>query len=157
MKRVSLRHAYAGATLATLFVGLSAEPALGHVDVQPRLVEQGRSTDLRVELPQLRPGVPPNGLVVEGPGVEVLSVRKQANKGLETVWAVRLRASGQPGNAPLVLRALYPGGGSVEVDAAVTVVPAPAGGGFPWAGVIVGAGLAAGFAVIALLVARRKA
>ena len=157
MKRVSLRHANVGATLATLFVALSAEPALAHVDVQPRLVEQGRSTDLRVELPQLRPGAPPKGLEVEGPGVEVLFVRKQASKRLETVWTVRLRASGQPGNVPLVLRALYPAGGSVEVDAAVIVVRAPAGAGFPWPGVIVGAGLAAGFLVIALLVARRKA
>ena len=76
---------------------------------------------------------------------------------MESLWTVRLRANGPPGNLPLVLRALYPGGRSVEVDAAVTLVPAPEGAGFPWPGVIAGAGLAAGIAVAALLVVRRKA
>jgi hypothetical protein len=157
VKRWSLRLAYVGATLATLQAALSAEPALAHVDVRPRLVEQGRITDVRVELPPLQAGSAPSGLAVEGPGIEVLSVRRQAYPPPETVWTVRLRANGPPGNVPIVIRALYSGGGSVEVDAALTVVPAPEGAGFPWAGVIAGTGLAAGFAAVALLVARRKA
>ena len=140
-----------------LFVALSAEPAQAHVDVQPGLVREGTITDLRIELPQLRPGGPPTGLEVEGRGVEMLSVGEQAKKGLESVWTVRLRANGPPGNVPLLLRALYPDGSAVEVDATVTVVPAPEGAAFPWPAVIVGAGLAASVALLALLVARRKA
>ena len=157
VKRLSLRHAYAGTTLATLLLALSGEPALAHVNVQPSLVEEGAVTDVRVELPPLQGGRPPSGLEVEGPGIHVLAIRQQANVGSESVWTVRLRADGESGSTPIVLRALYPGGGAVEVDAALTVVPGPEGSGFPWPGVIVGTALAAGFAVVALLVARRKA
>ena len=87
----------------------------------------------------------------------MLAVREQAQVDSESVWTVRLRANGPPGNVPVVLRALYPRGSSVDVDAALTVVPGPDGSGFPWPGVIVGTALAAGFAVVALLVARKKA
>jgi hypothetical protein len=157
VKRLSLRLAYAGTTVATLFLVVSGEPALAHVNVQPSLVEGGVITDVRVELPPLQGGRPPSGLEVEGPGIQVLAIRQQANAGPESVWTVRLRADGQAGNTPIVLRTLYPGGSAVEVDAALTVVPGPEGSSFPWPGVIVGAALAGGFAVVALLVARRKA
>ena len=150
VKRWSLRSAYASATLAALIAALSAEPALAHLDIRPSLVEHGVPTEIRVELPQLRPGAPPDKL-------EVLATREQGQVGSDSVWTVRLRANGPPGNVPVVLRALYPDSSSVEVDAALTVVPGPEGSGFPWPGVIVGAALAAGFAVVALLVARRKA
>jgi hypothetical protein len=138
-------------------VALSAEPATAHVNVSPSLVQQGVVTDVHVELPQLRPGGPPNGLELAGDQVEVLATREQGKRGSESVWTVRLRANAAPGNVPIVLRARYPDGSSVEVDAALTVVPGPEEAGFPWAGVIVGAGLAAGFAAVALVVARRKA
>ena len=36
-----------------------AQPALAHLDIRPTLVEQGVVTDVRIELPQLRPGPPP--------------------------------------------------------------------------------------------------
>ena len=58
---------------------------------------------------------------------------------------------------PIVLRAIFPDGEAVEVDSALTVVPAAAGEPFPVVGVIVGALLAVGFAAAALLLARRKA
>ena len=157
MKRWSLRHAYVATTLATLLAALSAQPAWAHLSVQPSLLQQGTVTDVRVELPPLRPGGPPSALEVEGEEIEVLAVRDQGAVGSDSVWTVRLRANGPTGNVPIVLRALYSGGGSVEVDAALTVVPGLEGSGFPWPGVIVGAALAAGFAVVALLVARRKA
>ena len=138
-------------------MALSAEPSWAHVSVQPSLVQQGTITDVRVELPQLRPGGPPNGLELEGEALEVLAVREQVQVDSETVWTVRLQANGPTGDVPVVLRALYPGGSSVDVDAALTVVPGPEGSGFPWPGVIVGTALAAGFAVVALLVVRQKA
>ena len=42
----------------------------------------------------------------------------------ETAWSVRLRATGATGAVPVVLRAIYPDGRSVEVDQQLTVVPA---------------------------------
>ena len=136
---------------------MSAQPALAHVDVRPTLVEQGSLAELRVELPSLRPGPRPERLELEGRGVEVLAVRMQAISGPETVWTVRLRANGPPGVTPLVLRAVYADGKSVEVDQQLTVVPAPEGAGFPWPGVVVGALLAVAFAGAGLYLARRKA
>ncbi len=136
---------------------MSAQPALAHVDVRPRLVEQGSLAELRVELPSLRPGPRPERLELEGPGVEVLAIRMQAPTGPETVWTVRIRANGPPGVTPLVLRAVYADGRSVEVDQTLTVLPAPEGAGFPWPGVVVGALLAVAFAGTGLYLARRKA
>lgn len=136
---------------------MSAQPALAHVDVRPTLVEQGSLAELRVELPPLRPGPRPERLELEGQGIEVLAVRMQAVSGPETVWTVRLRANGPPGVTPLVLRAVYADGKSVEVDQQLTVVPAPEGAGFPWPGVVVGALLAVAFAGAGLYLARRKA
>ena len=54
-------------------------------------------TDIRVELPQLRPGPPPRRLEVEGDGIEVLSADLQGTSGSDTVWNVRLRATAEPG------------------------------------------------------------
>jgi hypothetical protein len=134
-----------------------AEPALAHVDVRPRLVEQGTLAELRVELPPLRPTGQPDRLEVEGLGIQVLSVRDQGRSGTDTVWTVRIRANGAPGVTPIVLRALYPDGRSVEVDQQLTVVPAQEGGGFPWLGLVAAVVLAVAFAALALRVARRKA
>ena len=140
-----------------LFMALTAEPALAHVDVRPNLIEEGAITDVRVELPPLAGGRPPSGLEVVGDGIEVLAVREQPAAGSDSVWTVRLRAKGTTGDVPIVLRALYPGGSSVDVDAGLTVVPGPETSSFPWPAVVVGVLLAAGFAVVALVVARRKA
>ena len=57
---------------------------------------------------------------------------------------------------PLVLRAVYDDGRSVEVDQQLTVVPAE-GSSFPWPAVAVGAVLAVAFAAVSLRLARRKA
>jgi hypothetical protein len=140
--------------LSALLLG---QPAAAHVDVRPGVVEQGAVAELRVELPQLREGPGPERLVVEGAGIEVLSTGLQERFGPETRWLVRLRAHGPPGRVPIVLRAIFPDGRAVEVDSALTVVPAAADEPFPVAGVIVGVLLAVGFAAAALRLARRKA
>ena len=157
MNRCSLRPAYVGATLAALLTFLSAQPALAHLDIRPSLVEQGAATDVRVELPQLRPGPPPSKLEVEGNGVEVLSARLQGTSGSDSVWDVRLKATAEPGVVPIVLRAVYAGGTSVAVDQQLTVAPASERSGFPWLVAVVAALLGVGLAVISLRVARRKA
>jgi hypothetical protein len=156
VNRCPLRAAYVGATLSTLLALVTAEGAWAHVDVQPRLVEQGVITQLRVELPQLRPGPAPQRIEVEGAGLEVLSTRPQGRKGSETVWSVRVRASGPPGQVPLTLRAVYAGGEAVEVKNSLTVVPAPEASSFPWAVVAVGTLLALALAFVLLRLARRR-
>jgi hypothetical protein len=124
--------------------------------VQPRLVEQGEVTQLRVELPRLRPGPAPQRIEVEGAGIDVLSTRLQGKKGSETVWSVRMRATGPPGQVPLILRAVYSGGEAVEVKNSLTVVPAPEASSFPWAVVAGGTLLALALAFAALRLARRR-
>jgi len=164
MKWTPLRTACVGATIATLLALLLAQPALAHVDVRPRLVEQGKATQLRVELPQLRAGPPPVRLEVEGPGVTVLNSSLQGIAGAETVWNVRVRVSPAvpAGDLLLVLRAFFADGKSVEVDGSITVVPgveeAPqeASGAFPWLGVAIGVTLAIALAASVLLLARRR-
>jgi hypothetical protein len=140
---------------------LLTEPALGHVDVRPRLVEFGTPTTLRVELPQLRPGPAPVRLEVKGAGVTVLSSSLQGFAGSETRWNVRVRVNPAvpPGDLPLKLRAVFADGVSVEQDGAITVVPpaSEAAGAFPWLGVAVGVALALGFGIAVLLLARRRA
>ena len=84
VNRWPLRTVYATTTLATLFALLAGQPAWAHVDVQPRLVERGAATELRIELPQLRPGPAPQRLELEGSELEVLSTRRQAIVGVET-------------------------------------------------------------------------
>jgi hypothetical protein len=132
------------------------QPAAAHVDVQPRLVAQGAVTQLVVELPRLRPGAPPERLVVEGPGLEVLSTGLRGTVGSETQWDVRLRAESAPGTVPLVLRAVYADGRAVTVRNSLTVVPAGDDGSFPWAAAGVGVALALGVAGGALVLARRR-
>ena len=128
--------------------------------MQPRLVEPGEVTELRIELPQLRPGAPPGQLELEGRGLEVLSTRLQAVVASETRWTARVRtdANAEPGPLPLVLRAVYADGESVEVKDSVTVVPPDrADDEFPLAGAALGALVAVALAAAALLFARRKA
>ena len=156
VNRCPLRAAYVGATLSTLLALVTAEGASAHVDVQPRLVEQGVITQLRVELPQLRPGPAPQRIEVEGAGLEVLSARLQGRKGSETVWSVRVRADAPPGQVPLILRAVYTGGEAVEVRNSLTVVPAPEASSFPWAVVAGGTLLALVLALVLLRLARRR-
>ena len=157
VKRWSLRTVNASATLAALALALLAQPALAHLDILPTLVEQGAVTDVRVELPQLRPGPPPDRLEVEGDGIEVISADLQGISGSDSSWNVRRRATAAPGAVPIVLRAGYADGRSVEVDQQLTIAPRPETPGFPWVGVAVGAFLAGAFAVVTLRVARRKA
>jgi hypothetical protein len=151
-----LQAAYVGATLYAIFSLVTAEGARAHVDVQPRLVEQGKIAELRVELPKLRPGAAPVRLEVEATGIELLSSRLQAVVGSETRWTVRVRVDAKPGRLKLVLRPVYADGKTVEVQDALTVVPAAEAGGFPWPAVVVGAGLALGLAIAALGLARRR-
>ena len=124
--------------------------------MQPGLVEQGEIARLRVELPQLRPGPAPLRLEVAGAGFEVFSARLQGKKGSETVWSVRVRADGPSGEVPLLLRAVYAGGETVEVKSSLTVVPAPEASSFPWAVVIGGAVSASALALVLLRIARRR-
>lgn len=161
VKRDPLRGAYAAATIATLLALLLTEAALGHVDVRPRLVEQGKAIKLRIELPQLRAGPPPVRLEVEGDGVAVLASSLQGVVGAETLWHVRLRVAPAvpPGELLLSLRAFFADGQSVEVDGALVVVPPVAEEGsdpFLWLGVAAGVTLALALAVAGLLVARRR-
>jgi len=156
VNRCPLRAAYVGATLSTLLALVTAESARAHVDVQPRLVEQGVITQLRVELPRLRPGPAPQRIEVEGAGIHVLSTRLQGRKESETVWSVRVRADGPAGQLPLILRAVYPGGEAVEVNNSLTVVPAAEASSFPWAIVVGGTLLALVLALVLLRLARRR-
>ncbi|MEA2467227.1 MAG: hypothetical protein QOJ57_1353 [Thermoleophilaceae bacterium] len=156
VKRCPLHAASVGATLAVLAVALSAEPAGAHVNVEPRLLQRGEITDVVVELPRLRPGAPPRRLVVEGPGIEVLSSGLLALKGSESRWNVRLRADAPPGTVAIVLRAVYADGRAVEVRNALTVVPREEPSSFPWAGAVGGFLLAIATAAAALAIARRR-
>lgn len=156
VNRCPLRAAYVGTTLSTFFILVMAQAAGAHVDVQPRLVEQGEIAQLRVELPKLRPGPAPERIEVEGAGIETLSTRLQGTKGSETVWSVRLRATASPGEVPLILRAVYTGGEAVVVRDSLTVVPAPEESSFPWAAVAGGTILALALAFGLLRLARRR-
>jgi hypothetical protein len=156
MNRRPLRATYVGATLSTFLALVLPQGAGAHVDVRPRLVKQGEIAQLRVELPQLRPGPAPQRIEVEGAGIEVLSTRLQGKKGSETVWTVRVRVKGPPGEVPLVLRAVYAGGETVEVKNSLTVVPGPDSSPFPWAIVAGGTLLALALAFALLRLARRR-
>ncbi len=156
VNRCPLQAAYVGATVSTFLLLVSAEGARAHIDVQPRLVEQGKVVQLRVELPQLRAGPAPEQLEVEGVGVEGLSTRLQGTRGPETVWTVRVRATGPPGPVLLILRAVFADGESVEVDDTLTIVPAEEPSSFPWAIAAGGTLLALAVAVSSLALARRR-
>ena len=136
---------------------LPAEPAQAHIVVRPDLIERGETVELEVELSRLRPGSPPERLELEGDGIEVFATELAARIGVETRWRARIRATGSPGVVPIVLRAVYRDGRSVQVDQSLTVVPANEEAGFPWPAVIVGVLLALAAAAAALLLAFRKA
>ena len=136
---------------------LSADPASAHIVVTPDLIELGQTVELQIELSPLRPGSPPETLELEGAGLEVYSTELEARVGAETRWRARIRATGSPGALPIVLRAVYADGRTVEVDQSLTVVPASEEAGFPWAATMVGVLLAVAAAAAALLFARRKA
>lgn len=157
VKRWSLRSVNVSATLAALAMAVLAQPALAHLVIQPTLLEQDVVTDVSIELPQLRPGSAPRSLEVEGAAIDVISSDLQGTSGTDTLWKVRLQATADPGVAPVVLRAVYADGKSVEVDQQFTVAPAPEQSSFPWVGVVAGALLAVGVAVFSLRLARRKA
>jgi len=108
-------------------------------------------------LPQLRPGSAPRSLDIEGAAIDVISSDLQGTSGTDTLWKVRLQATADPGVAPVVLRAVYADGKSVEVDQQFTVAPASERSSFPWIGVVVGALVAVAVAVFSLRLARRKA
>ena len=157
MKWLSLRTVNVSATLAALALTMLAQPALAHLVVRPTLLEQGALTDIRVELPQLRPGPPPQRLEVEGNGIEVVSADLQGTSGSDTLWNIRLRATAAPGAVPIVLRAVYGDGQAVEVDQQFTVTPGPERSGVPWVGVVAGVLIAVALAAFSLGLARRKA
>jgi hypothetical protein len=119
-------------------------------------VRQGEITQLRVELPLLRPGPTPVRIEVEGAGVDVLATRLQGRKGSDTVWIVRMRTNAPPGLVPLILRAVYADGESVDVNETLTVVPAPETSSFPWAVAVGGTLLALVLALALLRLARRR-
>ena len=159
MNRWSLRAAYVGATVAVVLAALSAEPAHAHLDVRPGVVESGRAVDLLVELPRLRAGALPAALELEADGLEVLSTRLVDSVRGDTLWNARVRVESEAGTLPLVLRAVFADGRSVEVDHSLVVLPGPAEeGGFPWVAVLVGVAAAAALTGAAfLLLVRRRA
>jgi hypothetical protein len=140
----------------TLAVSLSAEPSRAHVDVRPRIVEQGAVTDVVVELPGLDRGPKLVRVEVAGEGVETLSARPAGSLGVDALWSVRLRVTAPPGPLTLVLRPFYADGGSAEFEQRLTVVP-PEGGSFPWGAAIAGTGAVLAGALGALVVLRRRA
>lgn len=160
MQRAPLRAAYAAATVSTLLALLPTEPALGHVDVRPRIVEQGKEAVLRIELPQLRPGAPPIELELVGDGFELLASHRREVSGAETRWSVRLHVdvTAPSGELPLVLRALFADGKSVEVDSSVVVVAprARAGRSFPWLPVVGAVAIALVAAAAVVIRSRRR-
>jgi hypothetical protein len=122
-------------------------------------VESGRVVELLVELPRLRAGPRPTALELEADGLEVLSTRLVDAVGAETLWAARVRVDADAGSVPVVLRAVYADGRSVEVDETLVVVPGldEPGGGAPWGLVAAGAAAAVALAGAVLLLARRRA
>jgi hypothetical protein len=157
VKASSLRAAYVGTTVITLWALASAQPSAAHVDVRPELVERGEVTELTVELPLLAPGPALVRLELEGDGVEVLATRKLPDRpGPEAHWTARVRVDAPVGAAPYVLRAVYADGDAVELRRTFTVVPTE-GEAFPWAFVLAGAGVAIGAAAAGLALLRRRA
>lgn len=124
-----------------------AGTAVAHVSVTPALLESGRETTLRIELPELRPGLAPSALDVSGTGVRMLASSPTGRIGEESRWRVRVHVESEPGPLELALRVRYADGGSVTVRQGMTVLPkrAEASSSLPT--------LAVGGAMVALLVA----
>ena len=113
--------------------------------------------ELDVELPRLRPGAAPERLEVEGAGACRCCRAGLPAPRAPRRRAVRLRVESEPGRVALTLCPVYLDRRSVEVEDALTVVPAGESSGFPWLGAAVGTFLAVALAAGALLVARRRA
>jgi hypothetical protein len=157
VRRAPLRVAYARATICSLVALVTAQPAAAHLVVQPSILERGETVEVAVELPRLREGAPPERLDVDGDGVDVVSSRRQEVLGDgETRFTVRLRANVPPGRLPVVLRAGFAGGETVEIDTTLTVVPGEESGP-PVVAIAIGAVVALAVAAAALAVARRRA
>ncbi|MEJ7569727.1 MAG: hypothetical protein WKF41_15865 [Gaiellaceae bacterium] len=136
------------AVLAAVVASLVlAGTAAAHVGVTPGLLESGRETTLRIELPKLRPGSAPSALDVSGAGVRMLESSPTGRIGEESRWRVRVHVESEPGPLELALRVRYADGGSVTVRQGMTVLPkrAEASSSLPT--------LAVGGAMVALLVA----
>lgn len=150
-----LRAAWTTAAAATAALSLAAA-ASAHLNVQPRLLEQGRRTELTVELPRLRPGEGPAGLRVVGRGVTVHSTRLLERVGPETRWHVLLTAESPAGILPVELVVDYPGGASVAVAQQLTVLPPDRDGSTTWTAAVAAAGLVVLLSAVALWMLRRR-
>jgi len=117
-----------GSLLSTglaLFAALLLAGAGGaHLSVTPGLLESGREATLRIELPELRPGLRPSALDVSGPGVRLLESSREGRLAQESRWRVRVDVATAPGPLKLRLRARYADGLSVTVTQSMTVLPA---------------------------------
>ncbi len=157
VNRCPLHAAYVGATLYAMLILVTAQGAWAHVDVQPRLVVQGATTETSGRMPHLRPGAVPERLELTGNGIETLSTSLQGVKGSETVWTVRVRTSAAPGQVPILLHAVFADWKSVDVHEMLTILPSAApSSSFPWPATIVGALLAAALVLGVHRVARRR-
>ena len=112
------------AVAVAVAVAVLPAAALAHLEITPALLEAGRDVDLRVELPELRPGDLPTSLAVRGEGVRQLESEAAGTSGRETRWRVRIRVAAAPGPTELLLTAGFADGSTVEVRRRVTVVPA---------------------------------
>jgi hypothetical protein len=135
---------------------LLTEPASAHLDVRPRIVEAGAAVDLLVELPRLRPGPRPVALELEADGLDVMSTRLIDTVGGDTLWTARIRVRADAGTLPIVLRAVYADGRSVEADESLVVLGAEESS-FAWGIVALAVTGAVGLAGAALLLVRRRA
>jgi hypothetical protein len=144
---------------ALLSVALAAfalvPAAFGHVSVSPGLLEAGRATTLRIELPELRPGDPPTTLAVSAPGLETLASSNAGRVGEESRWRVRVTVDAEPGPLVLDLTARYADGRSVVVRQTVTVLPAKSDSASSWP-VAAAAVVVAVLAVLAVLALVRR-
>lgn len=136
--------------------GIWLSSAAGHLNLEPRLVEQGQATDLVIDLPRLQDGAPPVTLAVEAEALEMLASRFRETVGGDTRFDVRVRVDGRPGILDLVLRARYADGSSVDIDERLTVLPGTSEDPFPWVAVIVAAGLALALAATTIHLGRRQ-
>ena len=127
VNRTPLRVAYVGATRIDAGGARACRTGVGARRRAATPRRAGAITQLRVELPQLAPR--------SGPAADrgrrrrastVLSSPPAGSTGSETVWNVRVlvRPTAPPGQVPLILRAVFADGVSVEEDDSLTVVPA---------------------------------
>ena len=147
----------AGAMVVTMVALALPGAALAHVSISPGLLETGRETTLRIELPDLRFGLQPSALDVSGPGVRMLESSRAGRIGEESRWRVRVDVDTEPGALPLVLRAQYADGRSISVRQTVTVVPAKTAAPSSRPVLAAGAGVLALLAVVAATLLVRRA